>query len=196
MRPRDAQRFLPDVNIHPTAGGATGQPKNLLDNRSLRVEVEGVDQFANADILDRAQTLDGRYGRASRKTNSLFIFFELALSSWSFGFITSGLRIFFFSGFFVSGFFGSRSGLPGLVAPAVRRKEPQAQADQIRHRPIAGNDILRAVQRAGLHSENTFRNHIVSCYFPCISIGPENTLRGDRPSQSQPPSAPGRQPVG
>src|SRR5262249_58912191 len=83
MRPRDAQRFLPDVNIHPTAGGATGQPKNLLDNRSLRVEVEGVDQFANADILDRAQTFAVRLGRAARKTISFFLGFESAFWSWA-----------------------------------------------------------------------------------------------------------------
>src|SRR5215510_6580057 len=96
---------------------------------------------------------------------AFFICFELALLSWGFGFITSGLRIFFVfgllfvsgffvsgffvSGFFVSDFFTSRS---GSLAPAVRRKEPQAYAEHIIHRPIAGKDLLRAIVRAGLHS--------------------------------------------
>src|SRR5262249_10538985 len=101
--------------------------------------------------------LDKGTGDEADGVIAFFICFELALSSWSFGFIGPGLRIFlvfglFVSGFFVSGFFVSRS---GPLAPAVRRNEPQAQADHIRHRPIAGKDFLRAVQRAGLHSENT-----------------------------------------
>src|SRR5262245_21243582 len=136
---------------------------------------------------------------------AFFICFELALLSWGFGFITSGLRIFFVFGlffvsgffvsdFFVSDFFSSRS---GSRVPAVRRTEPQAYAEHIIHRPIPGKDLLRALVRAGLHSEYAMGNHVPSRDLPSLSICSEHALRGDRPSQSQPHSGrPARQIIG